>query len=95
MLQGLMLVALVILVCMNAFAWVRATRFQGEVNAKLAKLDTTIGQLSAKVQAPAAQAKPARRGPDPNKVHTVNTSGSPSKGLQNAPITIAEFSDFQ
>jgi hypothetical protein len=55
-------------------------------NRLTADVDRSIPQ-----DAPAA----ARQGPDPNKVYTVKTEGSPFKGPKNAPVTIAEFSDFQ
>ena len=61
---------------------------------KMGALDGKIIELAKGMQAIAQQGQ-QRRGPDPNKVYTVNTSGSPAKGAQNAPITIAEFSDFQ
>jgi hypothetical protein len=34
-------------------------------------------------------------GPDPDKVYTVRTQGAPAQGPKEAPIKIAEFSDFQ
>ncbi len=46
--------------------------------------------------APRAPAAPKRRrGPDPSKVYTLASAGSPSKGAANAKVTIVEFSDFQ
>jgi protein-disulfide isomerase len=61
---------------------------------KLGALDGKIIEMAKGMQAMAQQAQ-GRRGPDPNKVYTVNVSGSPAKGAPSAPITIAEFSDFQ
>jgi len=52
------------------------------------KVGKNVSEASAK---PAATAT----GPDPNKVYTVRTEGSPAKGSPTAPIVIAEFSDFQ
>ncbi len=37
----------------------------------------------------------AQQGPDPNRVYTIKMAGAPTKGLDTAPVTIAEFSDFQ
>ena len=54
------------------------------------------GQVSGKVDTVVARSQPPQqRGPDPNRVYTINTVGSPIKGLVGAPVTIAEFSDFQ
>ena len=37
----------------------------------------------------------AQEGPDPNRVYTIKMAGAPTKGLDTAPVTIAQFSDFQ
>src|SRR5262245_66344834 len=60
----------------------------------MAEVDGKIEGVSKQLQGILTQAQ-ARRGPDPNKVYTVNTSGSPVRGVPSAPVTIAEFSDFQ
>ncbi len=68
-------------------------------------LDDTLDRVEAKVAdvgkaqvpaqvTPAAQ-QPPRRGVDPNRVYEIKTANRPSKGAESAPITIAEFSDFQ
>jgi protein-disulfide isomerase len=47
-----------------------------------------VDQVASRAAAPA-------RGPDPNRVYTLKTAGAPFKGPESAPVTIAEFSDFQ
>ena len=63
-----------------------------EIKTALAEAKTTLQQAA---QAQPARKPPRRRGPDPNKVYTVNTKGAPLKGAQTAQIKIIEFSDFQ
>ena len=64
---------------------------------RLDQIDTRLSQLSAKVDKVGEQAASARRGsgPDPNRVYAIKTDGAPVEGPLAAPITIAEFSDFQ
>src|SRR5687768_6535395 len=67
------------------------------VGSRLDQVDTRLVQLSTKIDDVGKQAAAAapRRGPDPNRVYTIKTDGSPVKGPVTAPVTIAEFSDFQ
>jgi hypothetical protein len=45
--------------------------------------------------AKAATPPPAPPAMDPNKVFTIDVTGSPYKGPKSAPVTIVEFSDYQ
>ncbi len=70
----------------------------GDLKDQIARVSGKLGTVTARVQAqaqaaPAAQ--PARRGPDPERVYRIKTAGAPTRGPAGAPITIAEFSDFQ
>jgi len=78
--------ALVVLTGMNVY---QTRQQRAELNDRMAQLLTAI---NTKPAAPAQQRPP---GPDPDKVYTVKTDGAPFIGPSQAPITIAEFSDFQ
>lgn len=52
-----------------------------------------LGERVAKVEASLGGGR--RSGPDPNRVHTINTAGAPTKGPDAAAVTIVEFSEFQ
>ena len=88
----LVLAGLAILLALSGWSIAEVRGLKKDFGEKVGALDVKIADLQKKVgsQAPAAQ-----RGPDPNKVYTVKTDGSPYKGNPTAPITIAEFSDFQ
>jgi protein-disulfide isomerase len=63
----------------------------------VARIDRRLGELEARldqvgIRGPAGA---AQRGPDPDRVYTVKTDGAPSRGSASAPVTVAEFSDFQ
>ncbi len=66
---------------------------QKEILAKLEKMEKDQAQLIAKVNAPAAAARPAAA--DPNKVYEIPIADSAVRGDKNAPVTITMFSDFQ
>ena len=70
----------------------KATAGLQEIKTALADAKTSLQQAAKAQPAP----KPARRrGPDPNKVHKVNTAGAPLLGSKTAKVKIIEFSDFQ
>ena len=92
-----MIVSVGVLLFLGIENWMEARDIKQALDDRLGQIDTRLTQLSAKVDA-VATARPAaqrRRGPDPNKVYTVKTEGSPFLGPKDAPVTIAEFSDFQ
>jgi len=73
--------------------WRELDRIEGTIGTRLGQIETRVGQVADRVaQAPAA--RPAS-GPDPKRVYTINTASAPTKGPASAPVTIAEFSDFQ
>jgi protein-disulfide isomerase len=80
---------------LNVYQWNDGRKARTDDSTRMARLENNITQLSAKVDAIRKAATPPNQGPDPNKVYTVQTAGAPAKGPATAPITIAEFSDFQ
>ena len=92
MLLGAALTGVAVLTALTFMTWNQTRsldeRFAGVEN-RLAQLSTKVDQVGSRAAAP------AQRGPDPNKVYTVRTDGAPFKGPKDAPVTIAEFSEFQ
>jgi hypothetical protein len=78
--------ALVVLTGMNVY---QTRQQRAELNDRMAQLVTALNTK------PAAAPPQRPTGPDPDKVYTVKTEGAPFKGPSGAPITIAEFSEFQ
>ena len=58
-------------------------------------LNPVAQSLGDRVSRLEAQLKREPEGPDPTRVHAIRTDGAPSKGPDTAPVTIAEFSEFQ
>ena len=58
------------------------------------KLEAKLAELEKKVSQPAPVVA-GRPQVDPNKVFDIPVGNSPSKGPADAPVILAEFSDFQ
>jgi len=92
---GLATLAGVVAVLVLSFAnWRDVDRIDQSLNDRLGKMETRLAQVSEKMDKLPAQAAP-RQGPDPSRVYAINTGSAPFRGPENAPITVAEFSDFQ
>ncbi|MDH3629344.1 MAG: hypothetical protein OEV00_13710 [Acidobacteriota bacterium] len=65
--------------------------------ARLTGIQESLTQTTDELKTLASNrpAAPRRRGPDPNKRHTINTKGAPFKGPAVAKVELVEFSDFQ
>jgi protein-disulfide isomerase len=80
------------LVAFSGLTWREVRQIRSGLDGRLAEIDGQIAKLGSRVSQPAAA---AQRGPDPNRVYTIKTEGAPARGPADAPVTIAEFSDFQ
>ena len=58
------------------------------------QLGKSLAARNAAAQ-PSAKRRPSRRGLDPDKAYSVEIGSAASKGPQDAPVTLIEFSDFQ
>ena len=95
--NGLDPVALVTLVGVIALLMITFTNMRD-----IDRLDRGLGERLGKIEGEMAQvgnrpasAAPPQQGLDPNRVYTVKLGDVPSRGPSNAPVVIAEFSDFQ
>ena len=89
-----LLLGLGVLLVLTGWSLAEVRGVRKDLAEKVAQLDTKVVALSTKVDAVGRGAAP-QRGPDPNKVYTIKTDGSPAEGPATAAVTIAEFSDFQ
>jgi type II secretory pathway component PulM len=74
-------------------SWRGVDRIDRSLGERLGKLETRLEQVATRMERASAQAP--QRGPDPNRVYTIQTASAPARGPIGAPVTIAEFSDFQ
>lgn len=93
-LDGLALATLagVVAILMISFSNMRdIDRLDRSLGERLGKLEGQMAQGGARPAQPSAQ-----QGPDPNRVYAIKLAADvPARGPASAPVTIAEFSDFQ
>jgi hypothetical protein len=93
--EVLTLIGVAVAVLLSALSWSRTSTLQKSIDERLGQLAAGMNQLGGKLDAAAKGQQAPRQGPDPNKVYTIRTAGAPAEGPETAPVTIAEFSDFQ
>ena len=88
--------AIAVLVILAFMTWDQMRQLQSRLDDRLPQIENRLAQLSTKVDQAASRAPAAaNQGPDPNRIYPIKTAGMPARGPQSAPVTIAEFSDFQ
>jgi hypothetical protein len=91
----LILVGLALVVIVGFTNYNATVKLQSALSERLLNVENKLNVMSAKVDLAARPAPPRQTGPDPNKVYPVKIDGAPFEGPKEAPVTIAEFSDFQ
>jgi protein-disulfide isomerase len=61
----------------------------------LNRLARSLGERVSRLEGQIAGRPAQRQGPDPTRVYAIRVDGAPTKGPETAPVTIAEFSEFQ
>ena len=61
----------------------------------LSRVARSLGDRVSRLEAQIGGRPAQRQGPDPTRVYAIRVDGAPTKGPETAPVTIAEFSEFQ
>src|SRR5438552_18969679 len=93
---GGIVVGMAVLIFLGFLNWGLTRQIQGSLDNRLTHIETRLAQISTKVDQVGSRAPSGgNQSLDPNRVYTVKIDGAPVRGPQTAPVTIAEFSDFQ
>jgi protein-disulfide isomerase len=93
---GAALAGIAVLVLLAFMTWDQMRQLQSRLDDRLPQIENRLAQLSTKVDQVASRAPAAaNQGLDPSRIYTVKMEGAPVRGPKSAPVTIAEFSDFQ